>query len=70
MKAAAQTKKPLLVPAHRDDSQMVKFLHKYGFTEDAAMSNDVYTRMSWFPTAEEMNGIVDIKPRLAVMGTV
>jgi GNAT superfamily N-acetyltransferase len=70
MKTAAQTKKPLLVPARRDDGAMLKFLHKYGYTEDTAMSCDVYSRMMWFPTADEMNGLADIKPRAAVPGTV
>ncbi|UTW57841.1 hypothetical protein KFE96_13510 [Kordiimonas sp. SCSIO 12603] len=70
MKAAAQTKRPLLVPARRDDPLMLKFLHKYGFLEDETMSDDVYARMSWFPTADEMVGIADIKPRSAVIGAV
>ena len=70
MKAAAQTKRPLLVPARRDDPLMLKFLHKYGFVEDETMSDDVYARMSWFPTVEEMNGLSDVKPRAPVSGSV
>lgn len=70
MKAAAQTKTPLLVPSRRDDAAMGRFLNKYGFIEDAAMSDQVYARMSWMPTADEMAGIADIKPRAAVGGTV
>ncbi len=70
MKAAAQTKRPLLVPARRDDFSMTRFLAKYGFVEDEAMSDSVYSRMSWFPTTDEMNGLADIKPRAAVAGAV
>lgn len=70
MKAAAQTRKPFLVPTRRDDFAMGKFLVKYGFVEDASMSDDVFARMSWMPTADEMAGIADIKPRAAVAGTV
>lgn len=70
MKAAAQTKTPLLVPARRDDFAMGRFLMQYGFVEDPSMSDDVFARMSWMPTADEMAGIVDIKPRAAVAGTV
>lgn len=70
MKAAAQTKTPLLVPARRDDTAMGRFLMQYGFVEDEAMSDQVYARMSWIPTADEMAGIADIKPRPAVAGTV
>ncbi|WP_262690041.1 GNAT family N-acetyltransferase [Kordiimonas aestuarii] len=70
MKASAQTKKPLLVPARRDDFSMAKFLAKYGFVEDSTMSDQVYARMSWFPTADEMAGLVEIGPRSAAAGTV
>ena len=70
MKAAAQTKRPLLVPARRDDFAMAKFLAKYGFVEDTAISDDMMARMSWFPTADEMAGLADIKPRPAAAGTV
>lgn len=70
MKAAAQTKRPLLVPARRDDFAMGRFLTKYGFVEDESMSDDTMARMSWMPTADEMAGIADIKPRLAATGTV
>lgn len=70
MKAAAQTKTPLLVPARRDDFSMGKFLTQYGFVEDESISDQVFARMSWMPTADEMAGIVDIKPRAAVAGTV
>ncbi|WP_417451400.1 GNAT family N-acetyltransferase [Kordiimonas sp.] len=70
MKAAAQTKKPLLVPARRDDFSMAKFLTKYGFVEDETMSDDVYARMNWFPTADEIAGLTEIKPRPAVHGSV
>lgn len=70
MKTAAQTKTPLLVPARRDDFAMARFLSKYGFMEDEAMSDQVYARMSWIPTADEMAGITDIKPRPAVSGSV
>ena len=70
MQASAQTKKPLLVPARRDDFSMAKFLTKYGFVEDATMSDEVYARMSWFPTADEMAGLAEIGPRSAVSGTV
>ncbi|WP_417459540.1 GNAT family N-acetyltransferase [Kordiimonas sp.] len=70
MKAAATTKKPLLVPNRRDDFAMGKFLKKYGFVEDQSMSDEVFARMSWFPTADEMHGLKDIAPRSAVQGTV
>lgn len=70
MKAAAETKTPLLVPARRDDFSMMRFLTKYGYVEDEAMSDQVYARMSWMPTANEMAGIADIKPRQAVAGAV
>lgn len=70
MKAAAQTKTPLLVPMRRDDMSMARFLTQYGFIEDEEMSDQVYARMSWMPTADEMAGITDIKPRPAVAGTV
>ncbi|WP_286829542.1 MULTISPECIES: hypothetical protein [Kordiimonas] len=70
MKAAATTKKPLLVPTRRDDFAMGKFLMQYGFVEDASMSDDVFARLSWMPTADEMAGVADIKPRAAAGGTV
>lgn len=70
MKAAATTKKPLLVPTRRDDFAMGKFLMKYGFVEDESMSDQIFARLSWMPTADEMAGIADIKPRAAVGGTV
>ena len=70
MSAAAQTKCPLLVPARRDDFAMGRFLTKYGFVEDESMSDQVFARMSWMPTAEEMAGLADIKPRAAAGGTV
>ncbi|WP_020398398.1 GNAT family N-acetyltransferase [Kordiimonas gwangyangensis] len=70
MKAAAQTKRPLLVPMRRDDITMGRFLEKYGFVEDISASDSMYARMSWFPNADEMAGITDIKPRAAMAGTV
>lgn len=70
MKAAATTKKPLLVPTRRDDFAMGRFLRKYGFVEDESMSDEVFARLSWMPTADEMAGIADIKPRSAVAGAV
>ncbi len=70
MKAAATTRKPLLVPARRDDFAMGQFLLKYGFVEDETMSDQVFARMSWMPTADEMAGISDIRPREAAGGMV
>ncbi len=70
MKAAAQTRRPLLVPMRRDDFSLGRFLAKYGFVEDESISDQVYARMSWFPTADEMAGIADIRPRAAMAGTV
>ncbi len=49
---------------------MGKFLMKYGFVEDEDMSDQVMARMSWMPTADEMAGITDIRPREAAGGVV
>ena len=70
MQTAAKLRKPALVPARRDNPSLMRFLNKYGYTEDATMSDDIYARMIWFPTTEEMAGIVQIQPRPAVGGTV
>jgi GNAT superfamily N-acetyltransferase len=69
MQTAAKTKRPLLVPTRRDNISLGRFLEKYGFLEDETMSDEVYARMTWFPTADEMSGIASIKPRSASMGT-
>ncbi len=70
MQTAAKIRKPTLVPARRDNQLLIKFLHKYGYTEDISMSDDMYARMLWFPTSDEMNGFKEIKPRSPVAGTV
>ncbi|UTW59416.1 hypothetical protein KFE96_03660 [Kordiimonas sp. SCSIO 12603] len=70
MQTAAKIKKPALVPARRDNQLLLRFLHKYGYTEESTMSDDVFARMIWFPTTEEMAGLTDIRPRPAVMGAV
>ncbi|PKR47979.1 GNAT family N-acetyltransferase [Thalassospira marina] len=70
MNAAAQTRRPLVVPARRDNSIFVTHLIKAGFQEDTSISDDVIARMVWFPTSDEMNGIGAIKPRKAASGNV
>ncbi|WP_085579649.1 GNAT family N-acetyltransferase [Thalassospira mesophila] len=70
MKAAAQTRRPLIVPTRRDNVVLLSYLLNYGFQEDASISDDVHARLVWFPTSTEMNGNSDIKPRKAATGTV
>ncbi|MCJ9429434.1 hypothetical protein [Kordiimonas marina] len=69
MQTAVKARRPLLVPARRDNIPLGRFLEKYGFLEDETMSDEVYARMAWFPTTDEMSGIASIKPRPAVVGT-
>lgn len=69
MQTAAKLKKPALVPVRRDNSLLLRFLHKYGYIEEKSMSDDAFARMIWFPTTEEMAGLTDIKPRPAMAGT-
>lgn len=66
MKAAAQTRRPMVMPARRDDFVLTRFLLRYGFVEDKAISDDVTARMIWFPTSDEMNGLSEIKPRAPI----
>jgi len=63
MRAAAQTKRPLVVPCRRDNLRLASFLRRYGFQPDPSISDDLYWRMIWVPTAEEMSGLCDLRPR-------
>jgi len=63
MRAAAQTKRPLVVPCRRDNLPFASFLRRYGFRPDPSISDDLYWRMIWYPTADEMSGTCDLRPR-------
>ncbi|NHI00430.1 GNAT family N-acetyltransferase [Oceanimonas sp. MB9] len=70
MKAAAQTRKPLVAPTRRDLTGLMTFLRRYGFVEEEQLSDSVYARMIWFPNQAEMHGGADIRPRTAGGGTL
>ena len=57
MQAAARTQRPLVVPCRRDKGRLASFLRRYGFRPDPSISDGLYWRMIWVPSAGEMNGI-------------
>ena len=70
MTCAARIPRPLVVPTRRDNPALLGFLLMAGFKEDTSISDEVFARMIWFPTRDEMTGITTIKPRKAVSGNV
>ena len=69
MKAAATSRRPLVVPARRDEGDLIRFLLRYGFVEEPSLSDAWRARLIWFPTSAEMNGIAAIQPRAPVLGS-
>ncbi|WP_129139166.1 GNAT family N-acetyltransferase [Modicisalibacter coralii] len=69
MQAAATSRRPLVVPARRDDGGLIRFLLRHGFVEEPSLSDAFRARLIWFPTSAEMNGIAAIRPRAPACGS-